>query len=590
MGCMNSNAETDGGKATAAGGKKKGSGAAGQRKPDYKEPLSPGPGAGIVKPQPSTSLVFNMASPSVTGFTGEYNDTVIKPSQSVFSNRGVSMRSEGLLDTPSQRRPTLTYTSSLCEKNPKFRMGKELLIMTWNIHHDSDCTPFDFYCDFRNLSLKERDAVSIEILWDVARVFFYPDAPSGVCSETLLKDLVPKFLLDEKQLKQYVEKAGMDEDEKKEVMNYPDTTLHTFLMAHALQDDTKMKRNQNCSFIKTHLKNDKRKSSPLRPAYSAGAVKDLLVSDPTMLPVLILDSLHTLVIQFSHFLIDNQLRKAFSEFEPQEQIERVKEFLEKRDSENLVLPQPFKSTRERLYGRWKAVFQSSNKIKQVASKVSVSGADIVLLQRVSQEAYQEVKKEAAFGNPNEWAVVPDKFPANVKETTCMCLRKATIEPDVSKKKVVETQNFYVPCKSEEGINFLCGVASLTPGAGCGAIRTKEAQRLARFVSKKNKNSVVLGGLFNEDLTALENQVSMTLLRKFNGIDHTQEEPLAFSVNRTRTNLQFEIRKADKQDKGVQDGIFATFPLVGEAYTDFQHSGLENPSDHGPVFQRVLVQT
>merc|ERR1719195_160201 len=105
----------------------------------------------------------------------------------------------------------------------------------------------------------------------------------------------------------------------------------------------------------------------------------------------------------------------------------------------------------------------------------------------------------------------------------MCLRAATIIPEVSKKRVVETQNFYVPCKSSDNISFLCGVACLTPGAGCAQIRKKEAERLARFISKKNKNSVVLGGLFNTDLTEFNNQVSQVLLRKFNGIDHTQEE-------------------------------------------------------------------
>merc|ERR1719410_677751 len=140
-----------------------------------------------------------------------------------------------------------------------------------------------------------------------------------------------------------------------------------------------------------------------------------------------------------------------------------------------------------------------------------------------------------------------------------------------------------------GIVFWIGCVALSPGdsSSMSQIRQKEATTLLK---KIGKYSAIIGGLFNEDLTALENPVAQIMLRKHNGIDHTQEEPLVFSVNRTRTNLQFEIRRSDKQDKGVQDGIFASFPLVGEAFTDFQHSGLENPSDHGPVFQRIMVQT
>lgn len=496
--------------------------------------------------------------------------------------------------TPSQqRRPTLTYTSSLCSRNPTFKMGHELLCMTWNIHHDEDCTPFDFYCDFRNLSLKERDAVSIEILWDVARVFFYPDAPSRVCSDILLKDLVPNFLLTESALLKYIKACDMDDHEKKEILNYPSTSLHKFLMAHSLQEDSSHRRHSSRSFIKTHLQDDARKSSPLRPSYNKGSFATLLEKDPALLPVLILDALHVLVIQFSHFLIDNQLRKAFSEFEPDEQTERVALFLKQREATNLALPEPFNATRTRLYERWKNVFQNSNKVKQVYSKVNVSRSDIVLLQRVSRAAFAEIRKDSAFGKSNEWTVVPDSFPDNETETTVMCLRKSSVIPSVKKIKTVGGKSFVVPCvtaDTEHKISFLCAVASLTPGQGCGAIREKEARALSNFASSRTKNSLILGGLFNEDLTVFENKVSQILLRRMNGIDHTQEDPLAFSVNRTRTNLQFEIRKADKQDKGVQDGIFSTFPLVGEAYTDFQHSGQENPSDHGPVFQRVLVQT
>lgn len=79
-----------------------------------------------------------------------------------------------------------------------------------------------------------------------------------------------------------------------------------------------------------------------------------------------------------------------------------------------------------------------------------------------------------------------------------------------------------------------------------------------------------------------------MLKRYNGIDHTQEEPLVFSVNRTRTNLQFQVTKSDKQDKGVDDGIFSSFPLVGEAFTNFIQTGTDNPSDHGPVFQRIML--
>jgi len=492
---------------------------------------------------------------------------------------GDMMREETFRSSGSQRKPTLSFACSLAQ-TVQFQIGNELLCMTWNIHHDTEATPFDFYCDFRNLGLKERDSVSIEILWDVARVFLYITNPSELCLKTPLKSVLPDFLIS--ACDDFCEVAKLEADEKKQVMNLPDTSIHDFVAAFVYNEDSnKLFQNQFC-FHQLHRKNLDRKSSPLRPGYDPAAFNELLVKDSSLLPLLILDYLHVLVIRFSGFLIQNKLRKAFSEFTPEAQIDRLVAYSEQQGTSiELTLPKQFLTSRHRLYTKWSRVFRDSNKIQQIWKKASQSQADIILLQQVTPGAFKELLNIVS----EEFTILPGNFPDKQDETTVICIRRSTVEETESEIKYLNKQNFAVLCRSSDILYYIC-VVNLTPGKASGNLRKKETLKLMRGLGKNTPT--IVGGNFNEDLTALDNPVAKLMLKRYNGIDHTQEEPLAFSVNRTRTNLQFQVDRSDQQDRGVDDGIFSSFPLVGEAFTDFVQTGTENPSDHGPVFQRIML--
>jgi len=490
------------------------------------------------------------------------------------------MREETFRSSGSQRKPTLSFACSLAQ-TVQFQIGNELLCMTWNIHNDIDATPFEFYCDFRTLGLKERDSVSIEILWDVARVFLFIANPTELCLKTALKSVLPVFLIN--ACGDFCEAVELQEDEKKQVMNLPNTSLHDFVNAFSYNEDSNKLFHKKFSFLQLHQGHHDRKSSPLRPGYDPAAFKWLLERDPKLLPLLILDFLHVLVIRFSGFLIQNKLRKAFSEFTPEDQIQRLVEYSEQQgDSIQLTLPKQFLNSRHRLYAKWNKIFRDSNKIQQVWKKASLVQADIIMLQQVTPGSYRELENIAS----EEFNVLPEKFPEKEDEATVLCIRRSTVnlEKD-SKIKYLNQQNFAVLCRSSDILYYVC-VVNLTPGETCGDLRKKEAIKLMRSLGRNTPT--IVGGNFNEDLTAVDNPVAKIMLKQYNGIDHTQDEPLVFSVNRTRTNLQFQVAKSDQQDKEVDDGIFSSFPLVGEAFTDFVQTGAENPSDHGPVFQRIML--
>jgi len=490
------------------------------------------------------------------------------------------MREETFRSSGSHRKPTLSFACSLAQ-TVQFRIGNELLCMTWNIHHNTEATPFDFYCDFRNLGLKERDSVSIEILWDVARVFLFITNPTELCLRTPLKSLLPVFLINARE--DFCEAAKLEGDEEKQVMNFPDTSLHDFVAAFTYSEASDKLLQNQFSFLRLHQSNPDRKSSPLRPGYDPAAFHELVKKKPSLLPLLILDFLHVLVIRFSGFLIQNKLRKAFSEFTPEDQVERLVAYTEEQgDSIDLTLPKQFLNSRNRLYTKWNRVFKDSNKIQQIWKKASQSQADIILLQQLTPGLYRELKHIVS----EEFNVLPEKFPEKQDETTVICLRRSTVELEKdSKIKYLNQQNFAVLCRSSDILYYVC-VVNLTPGETCGDLRKKEAIKLMRALGRNTPT--IVGGNFNEDLTATANPVAKIMLKQYNGIDHTQEEPLVFSVNRTKTNLQFQVARSDQQDKEVDDGIFSSFPLVGEAFTDFIQTGTENPSDHGPVFQRIML--
>merc|ERR1719285_1661505 len=155
----------------------------------------------------------------------EFNDTVLRPSTRAFSH------DEKFNDTQlslsrfnslreSYRKKSIGFASSLAQVL-KFNIGNELLCMTWNLHHAAEVTPFDFYCDFRSIGLKEHDTVMIEIIWDVARVVLFTELPTKLCKQTLLSSCVPSYLLSPDACRKFCSAAEISDDEEVFVMGYP---------------------------------------------------------------------------------------------------------------------------------------------------------------------------------------------------------------------------------------------------------------------------------------------------------------------------------------------------------------------------------
>merc|ERR1719193_2688909 len=126
--------------------------------------------------------------------------------------------------------------------------------------------------------------------------------------------------------------------------------------------------------MKSHAKFSDRASNALREYYSPSACKSLIEKDPAMLPVLILDTLHTLTIRFSAYLLYNDIEKAFSEYESDEQIAQLKAYCSKTSPNDLALPKHFVETRTLLYEKWTNVFQNANVMTQIVRKVETSNA------------------------------------------------------------------------------------------------------------------------------------------------------------------------------------------------------------------------
>lgn len=500
-----------------------------------------------------------------------YNDTIINDRLSVW---GTTLNSGG--------RKTTMLTFAPLEQSVEFRVGEELMCMSWNLSRESGGTPFDFYCDFRNLEMKEQDAVSVEIIWDVARVFMSRDVSTQLSQKTKLKSVVPAYLLSDETLSNFAKTAQVSKDL---VMKFPELTLSEFL-SQASNDEESEVGQGKISFIKTDRKFKDRATNPLRHNYSQSAGKDLVQKDPAILPVVLLDSLHTLIIRFSAYLLYHRLDKAYSEYESEEQIEKLESYIamcsetRKDWTDDLVLPDHFTEMRKVLWEKWNLAFEDDNIVLQIERKVKISNTDIVLLQEVTKEQLRKLRGKLSKSH----VVFPEKFPSNLTHSTAICLNKGTVKPDSAKIRSIDDHNFAVLCHGSN-INFYVGVVSLTPGQQCDDVRLKEAVKFRRMLGK---DPAILGGTFNEDLTAFDNPVAQIMLKHYNGIDHSQEFPLACTTNPTRTNLQFNVARSDQRENGVDNGIYTSFPLVGDASTDFLYPGKTNPADRGPVFQRVRL--
>jgi len=502
--------------------------------------------------------------------TIEFNDTLIKSSaMSSFPSRQNDSRG---------RKTTLIFAP--LEQVVDFKIGEELMCMSWNLNHEQGGTPFDFYCDFRNLLIKERYTVVIEIIWDVARVFLSTGTPTELSKTTKLKTVVPSYLLSLETLGKFSAALQIDGYDKELVMKFPELSINEFLLALSYDEDTGRVLQNKGSFMKTHAMFSDRASSALRQYYSSSACKSLIEKDPAILPALILDTLHTLTIRFSAYLLYNDIEKAFSEYESDEQIKQLKAYTGKTNPDDLVLPKYFREARKTLYDKWNSVFKDDNLLTQIVRKLEASNTDIALLQGITKQLFYMLKKTMS----DSYLLYPEDFPSNFTHTTVICLKNGTVKADKENIRRIDELNFAVPCQSTD-INFFVGVVHLSPGQGCGGLRKKEAIRYRRMIGK---DPAIFGGNFNEDLSAIENPVSQIMQNHFNGIDHTQAMPLACTTNPTRTNLQFNIAQSDQRVASVENGIYSTFPLVGDAWTDFLYPGKTNPSDRGPVFQRVRL--
>merc|ERR1719320_1512121 len=101
------------------------------------------------------------------------------------------------------------------------------------MHHESTNTPFGYQCDFRNITLGDIESRYIEIIWDVASVFFDTATPSDMSNQFTLQQVVPSFLLTDKVLRSFSSVTQLADWERKRVTKYPVTSLTEFLQWHS---------------------------------------------------------------------------------------------------------------------------------------------------------------------------------------------------------------------------------------------------------------------------------------------------------------------------------------------------------------------
>jgi len=214
-------------------------------------------------------------------------------------------------------------------------------------------------------------------------------------------------------------------------------------------------------------------------------------------------------------------------------------------------------------------------------KSDVTNSDIILLQQVTGELLTELNKKLG----DKYIIIPGEFPLEVKSISVICLLKSTVcTTNPLKEKRLDHNHFAVLCTTSD-IRYYVGVVCLPSGEDRADLRNKKMAMFKRLIGG---SPIVVGGKFNEDMTASNSCLIKDMRKTYNGADYSQSHPLAFSVNHMRTYLHYDLAKANKCDIIVEDGIFSTFPLVKEAFTDFRCIGRENPSDHAPIFQRFLV--
>jgi len=453
----------------------------------------------------------------------------------------------------------------------KFKIGGRLLCMSWNLHHDFESTPFDCYWDLWSLALSENDRGLIGKFWDGADVFFNLEKPTEICRSTALKSVVPSFLLSPKVLEKFCTSGNLSTNEREEVMRISNASIYTFLLLCSGSKGSFL------NIFNTHLKYRQRTTSPLQRTYNSADFNRLLEKDISILPVLILDSLHVLVIRFTTFLSTWNLQKEFSECFSNSQTELFSMFKAGPTPDNILdVPRQFKEMKRRLYKQWNSLFEDKNIIQQIWSKALA--ADIILLQGVRKGTYNQLSRQFS----GVYSLIPNKFPAGEKDTTVICLLKSTVHLQEKKKKIkIDQHNFAVLCKSYDILYYIAAV-SLTD-LESSLLKRKVMTKLVRSIG--TKRPLIFGGDFGADLTGNDTQIAGEILKNYNGINYKQRSP--FLVSRTRSHVNLEMKNIGKPCVTVTDGIFSSFPLVDEAFTDFKCWG-ENISDHAPVFQEIQL--
>lgn len=324
-------------------------------------------------------------------------------------------------------------------------------------------------------------------------------------------------------------------------------------------------------------RNSRRISCPLQPVYDPHGFQLLIEEDVSLLPALLLDALHVLVIKFAVFFIGSNPSKEFSDCDPGQQIALFSRFQGRATYRSLNLPRRFKEMKGRLYKKWNKMFEDENVVQQIWCRSQA--ADIILLQRVKEGTFQELTKLFS----KMYSIVPNRFPTGQTETTVICLLKATVDLQESKTiRRIDNRHFAVSCNSGNVLYYV-GVVCFEKSES-SSVKKKVVNKLIPSIGN---TPVIFGGEFGEDLAVSHNPVPRAVLNKYNGIHYEDKAPLRSILRRTRTYLNFQTGIEGKACSPVTGGIFSSLPLVESTFCD-DNEWENNPSDHAPIFQEIML--
>jgi len=463
----------------------------------------------------------------------------------------------------------------------RFKIGKRLLCMSWNLHHDRESTPFDCYWNLSNLNLK--DKVLIATVWDIAEVFFELHNPTDLCRQIRIKHFVPSFLLSPDTLNRFCNFARLYGWERETVMNLSNSSIHEFLVYFMFDSSFDSALQNEVNVVKTHDWQRKRETNPLHSIYDPTAFRRLIEKDVALLPCLVQDFLHLLVIKFTvYYVCKKKCSNMFSDLDPSEQIDVFTCYSEGSRRNRLTIPKKFKYVKTRLYEEWSKVFEDKNVAQQVYINAKKKNTDIIFLHRVTEATFLEVRSRLQ----EMFTIVPDAFPVGQKDTTVICTFNKTVNCGNRERiKWIDHNSFAIPCRTDDISYYVAGV-SMRNSRDSSVIKTRVVDQLVRAIGKRTP--AIIGGDLDVDLTAIDNPAAKAFMTNYNGINYKQESILASMANWRRTPLNCKLEKTNEPRKSLKEGIFASFPLVGDAVSDVRGWGENNPSDHPPVYQEIML--